>query len=549
MIKIIFQIFIILVFMVNVNIYGAKYKGEKINLVFKDADLKNVLMLFAEYEDKNFLIDENIKGKVTIRLKNVPWDQALQIILDTKDLAKITEGNVIRIIPKDYIRKKEREKRKLAEEKRKALEAKKRLEPLVTEIIDVNFAKAEEISGKASAMLSKRGKLITDSRTNSLIVTDIKKNINDIKKLLKVLDRATKQVVIEAKILVIKNTASKELGIQWGGSLVQRINSKDFFYGINGGSATPPSTSIFPPGTSQKSGNYQPFSITGTDYIVNTPTVQAPVGSLGLIFGKWGYYNLSVKLTALKSKNMAKEISSPKVIALDNEKAVIEQGQEIPYKTVSDSGTKTEFKDAKLKLEVTPHITSNKMILLDINLSKDSIGQQTTDGPAINTQEVKTKLLLGNGETAVIGGILSNSKSEGEDSVPFFSDLPIIGGLFKNEIKSNIKGELLIFITPRIVERDQYNEQANVASYNKNFEKIYNIDKNFKKKRKLKKGDYAKVNAIVLNFRKKPVIEDNIIGKIKEGEKVKILDSSKAPWYYISYKGKKGWVFKYLGIK
>ncbi len=224
------------------------------------------------------------------------------------------------------------------------------------------------------------------------------------------------------------------------------------FYGISGSTGTtsiPSITNLLPP----KSGtNYQTIPVP-SEYIVNVPTVQAPTGGVNLIFGRWGYYNLAIKLSALKSKNLAKEISSPKVIALDNEKAVIAQGQEIPYKTVSDQGTKTEFKEAKLKLEVTPHITSNNMISLEINLSKDSMGEQTTDGPAINTQEVHTKLLLKDGETAVIGGIISKTSIKGETGVPFFSDIPGIGRLFKNDINQNINGELLIFITPTIVKR------------------------------------------------------------------------------------------------
>jgi type IV pilus assembly protein PilQ len=547
MFKLILKILMIFLLSYTTLAYSGNYKGEKVSLVFKDADLKNVLMLFAEYENKNFLIDEDVKGTITIRLKNVPWDQALKIILNMKNLEKIEDGNVVRIVSKEYIQKKQDEKKRKELEKIKEKERKKELAPLYTKIINVNFAKVSDINSNISSLLSSRGKLISDTRTNSFIITDIEKNMKEIEKVIKILDKPTPQVIIEAKIIVIKNTASKELGIQWGGSFVQRITSKDFFYGITGGSTgstdiTNPTTSIQPPGTSQKTTNYTAVSIPG-NYVVNAPTVQSPVGGLGLIFGKWGYYNLSVKLTALKSKNMAKEISSPKVIALDNEKAVIEQGQEIPYKTVSDQGTKTEFKDAKLKLEVTPHITPNKMVLLDLSLSKDSIGQQTTDGPAINTQEVKTKLLLKNGETAVIGGIISNAETKGQDSVPFFSDLPIVGFLFKNNIKSNIKGELLIFITPHVVERSLVNfEQEKIV-------KKFQEEKKANEKHPVKSGDNLNKAKVVKNLkvRQKPLLSSKVLSILKKGRIVKILQRKDRPWYYIDFKGIKGYVFyKYL---
>ncbi len=187
---------------------------------------------------------------------------------------------------------------------------------------------------------------------------------------------------------------------------------------------------------------------------MNLPTQSSPAGSLGLIFGKWGYYNLSVKLTALKSKNLAKVISSPKVLVLNNEKASISQGIEIPYKSVSDAGTETQFKDAKLKLEVTPHISTNGTITLEISLNKDSLGKIAVNGePAINTQEISTKLSVKDGAMVVIGGILENSLTKGETKVPLFGDIPIFGGLFRNSVKKSSNWELLIFITPKIVKQ------------------------------------------------------------------------------------------------
>ncbi len=600
MIKIIFQIILFITIFLNFNIFAGKYHGEKVNLVFKDADIKNVLMLFAEYEDKNFIIDEKIKGKITIRLRNVPWDQALNLILDMKNLHKIVDGNIIRIVPLSYVKAKELEKIRQKERNKK-------LAPIKTKVFYVNFAKAEDISKKVKKLLSKRGSIITDKRTNSIIVSDIPDNILKIKNILDVLDKPTPQVIIEAKIVVVKNTVSDELGIQWGGSFIQRMKSNDFFYGINGYSSISSSTGVpnittaIPPKNEPSRENLLSVPVP-SNYIVNAPTVHTPVGGLGLIFGKWGYYNLSIKLSALKTKDLAKEISAPKVIALDNEKAIIGQGQEIPYKTVSDKGTKTEFKDAKLKLEVTPHITSNNMVMLDIKLSKDSIGQQTTDGPAINTQQIETKLLLGNGEAAVIGGIISNSETNGESAVPFFSDIPIFGNLFKNSIKEKIKGELLIIITPRIVDRSSLNRGIKVGDdheviksldkyinidYNTNKKKIEkdvepkniikNSQKNIKKQKKVnirpkqkdnayKKKKICNVNAKIntkqnysampqgvvvrlIPLLKQPSVKSEILLSLRKGDIVTLLDTSKAPWYYVSFKSKKGWVFKFINIE
>ncbi len=580
MAKIIFQIILFFIFLISI-LNASNNLPEKVTFSFKDADLKNVLLFFAEFEDKNFLIDEAINGKITIRLKDVPWKQALDIILGMRDLVRLEEGNIIRIVPMAVIKKQELEK--IKDEERK-----KQLVPLETKVIYINFAKAADIEKRVATLLSQRGKLITDERTNSIIVTDLPDNIKEMLKIIDNMDQATRQVIIEAKIVYINDTASKELGIQWGGSLGQRITSKDFFYGISSGSEASTSLNIYPPGSDQKENNYNTISLP-TGYAVNTPTIQAPTGTLGLIFGKWGYYNLSVKLSALKAKNIAKEISSPKVIALDNEKALIQQGQEVPYKTISDGGTKTEFKEATLKLEVTPHITSNKMISLDINLTKDSIGQQTTDGPAINKQQVTTKLLLADGETAVIGGILSNSEAQGEDSVPFFSDIPLLGTIFKNNTNSAVKGELLIFISPKIVAREKIShldEESNALNINK-IDKIGNslsnkapkkvvnlsaankqsqtsdisiTSDNKSSKNEIKEskplqssqtGDNLNVgyiNVISLNLREKPDINSKIIAEIKSGEKVTIIDKDKYPWYYVTYKGNNGWVFKYLKL-
>ncbi len=508
-----------LIILIFISPIFAKKLPEKVNLVFKDADLKNVLMLFAEYVDKNFIVDEKVKGKITIRLKNIYWKRALQLILDTKDLRMIENKDYIRIVPKSYLEKLQQERLKLQKQKLELEKTKKKLAPLMTVAISLNFMKANDMKQKLKALMSDRGKIFVDDRTNTLIITDMRKNINLMRNLIDVLDKPTKQVVIEAKIVIIKDTASKELGIQWGGSIVNTLRSNKYFYGIKGGidptdyaprtledemEGIEDVTTLRKP---RQSVNYE--LKVPSEYIVNIPPVQAPTSSVDLIFGKWGYFNLAIKLSALKTKNLAKEISSPKVIALDNEKAVIEQGPEIPYKTVSESGTKTEFRKAKLTLEVTPHISFNNMISLDISVSKDSIGDVTPDGLAINTQKVNTKILLRDGETAVIGGILSKYELKGQSSVPFFSDIPIVGNLFKNDVTNNRRGELLIFITPRIVKK-RYEEIEHHPIILISSEE----DKSKNKKNKIKKNSYNRV----LSKSKKENI--NLVSLKSEGKKI-----------------------------
>jgi len=424
-------------------------------------DIHDILTTIASQVKFNLVIPPKISGKITIFLDNVTIANAIKIITNSAGYSYYIKDNIIFVDSKENIEK---------------ITGKEGVE---TKVFNVNYAKTGDIENNIKELLSKEGKVIIDSRTNSIMVTDFKANIAKVSKFIKTLDKPTKQVMIEAKIVVVTNDASKELGIQWGGSLVDRLSSDKFFYGIKGSSnigtatgttntentATTTTTSdinnefpgagsittAVPPGI-QSSVNLTDISIP-SGYVVNLPTVSSPAGGIGLIFGKWGYYNLSIKLTALKSKDLVKVISSPKVLALDNEKASIGQGVEIPYKTVSDSGTDTQFKDAKLKLEVTPHIASNNIITLEIHLSKDSVGKFTVNGePAINTQEITTKLQLRNGETAMIGGIVEKNDTKSETKVPFFGDIPIFGGLFKNSINKNSHGELIIFITPKIVE-------------------------------------------------------------------------------------------------
>ena len=433
---------IFLIFLLN-SLLSSATLTKRISLNLKDTEITDVLAALAKEERLNLVIPPYIKGKVSIFLDNVTIKDAIDIITNLCGYSYYIKDNII------YIDKKKNVEKIIGRKDFK------------TKIIYVNYAKVQKLKNKIEDLLSKDGKVVIDERTNSLLITDYDA---------KTVDKPRKQIMIEAKIVVINSDATKQLGLQWGGSFVETLSSNKYFYGIKGGTNMT-DTSItqgaingegaikndFPGADSltiaTKPKVHNPYSLTiPSEYIVNIPTTEAPAGGIGLIFGKWGYYNLSIKLTALSRKNLAKIISSPKVLTLNNQKASIAQGVEIPYKSVSDAGTNTEFKDAKLKLEVTPHITKNKYILLDINLKKDTIGQYTVSGePTINSQEINTKLLLGDGETAVIGGIMENVERNEETAVPFFSDIPVFGHLFKNKNKSFKKGELLIFITPRIV--------------------------------------------------------------------------------------------------
>ena len=454
------KIFIFLFIIIfTLPLSSATLTNNRISLNLKNVDIHDIMLSLAKCMKYNVVIPPNISGKISIFLDNVTFEDALKVITKVSGYSFYYKDNII------FIDKKENVEKIVGKDNIK------------TKTFYLNFANAKVLKDKIKSLLSNNGKMIIDGRTNSILVHDFINNIKKVSQFIKRIDKPTKQVMIEAKIVVINSDASKELGIQWGGSYVNKLSSSNFFYGIKGGAGTTDTTnqngetttttssnsidSEFPgvgqittavPEGIESTTNLQEITIP-SNYVVNLPTISAPAGGIGLIFGKWGFYNLSFKLTALKSKGLAKVISSPKVLALNNEKASIGQGVEIPYKSVSDSGTETQFKDAKLKLEVIPHISENSMITLEIHLTKDSVGKFTVNGePAINTQEITTTLLLKDGSTAVIGGIIETTFSESESKVPLFGDIPVFGALFKNQINNKTRGELLIFITPKIVK-------------------------------------------------------------------------------------------------
>lgn len=411
------------------------YVGQKVTLEFKDADIKNIFRVIAEVSGYNMIIDNSVGGKVTLRLVNVPWDQALDLILDTNGLGMTKVGNVIRVLPVAMIKKEE-------EAKVAAKKSKEKLEDLLTKLIPISYGKAADITARIKSVMSERGTAEVDDRTNTIILKDIKKSIEDAEKLVRSLDEPTPQIVIEARIVEASTNFSRNLGIQWGAGY-----AADAAHGNPTGYYFPNSYSISGGG--------------GGSFALNPPAtggVGAGVnggGVVGINFGSINNtLNLDLRLSALETQGWGKVISSPKVVTLDNKAATIEQGFDIPYQTTSSSGTQTEFKAATLKLEVTPHATPDNRLNLKVTVNKDAptlTFASSAGVPSILKNKAVTELLVKDGETTVIGGIYQTTKGETETYTPFLGKIPIIGWLFKSKTVEDKNTELLIFITPRVV--------------------------------------------------------------------------------------------------
>ncbi len=419
------------------------FKGAPISLDFQEADIKNVFRILAEVSNFNIIVSEKVKGKVTLKLDKVPWDQVLDLILQTYNLGAVKRGNVLRILPIKDLQKEQ----ELIIQTQQALERKKEAEPLVTEEIQVNYVNASDLIKQLQDLKSSRGKITYDEATNRIIMTDVKDRINKAKKLIRSLDIAPRQVMIEARIVEVNTNYSKELGVQWGGDY-NHVLSQSNILGFTGAAGTGDNLS------------YE-NAFTGTSWsgdlplIVNLPP-GGTYGGIGFNLGHLGRATtliLDAKLQAMESEGEGKIISVPKVITMDNQEATISQGVEIPYRTTSQNGTKTEFREATLKLTVTPHITPDKKIRLEMHIKKDSPGeiQAGMDSIPIEKKEITTTLLVDNDETVVIGGILSEQVHRGKQRVPFLSHLPLVGWLFQSKTRQTQKRELLIFITPKVL--------------------------------------------------------------------------------------------------
>ncbi|HAK61589.1 MAG TPA: hypothetical protein DCO77_14640 [Nitrospiraceae bacterium] len=420
---------------------ASKYTGRRISLDLQDADLVNIIRLFAEVANLNMILAPGVTGKVTVRMVNVPWDQAMDIILKMNGLGYIREDNILRIATLGAIAKE-------AEAERRAKDAKKKAEDLITRIISINYATASGIEGTIKKSLSPRGATVVDSRTNTLIVKDIARNVDEVVTLVKLLDKPIPQVMIEARIVEATTSFTREIGVQWGGTA-----TADAAHGN-------PTGFSFPNSITMTGGPTMGTTFGGAgNYFVNLPaaTGSGVGGAMGFTFGSiGGALNLDLVLSALEATGQGKVISTPRISALDNKEAKIAQGQSIPYSSTSAAGTQVQFIDAQLSLVVTPHVTPDNKIFMKIKAEKNAPDPSLTvqGQPSIRKNQAETEILLSDGETAVIGGILIMEKADSVARVPFFADLPLIGWLFRTKSVRNDKREVLIFITPRIMRQE-----------------------------------------------------------------------------------------------
>jgi type IV pilus assembly protein PilQ len=423
-----------------------KYVGQRISLDFKDADLANVFRILAEVSNLNIITTDDVKGRVSVRLINVPWDQALDIVLKSKALGATHEGNILRIAPLSSLR---------AEDKAR-LDSKKEVEKLkaslegVIETIPVNYSKASDLKGKVTDLLSEGGKIQVDDRTNVIIIRDLRKNVEDVKALVAKLDSATPQVLIEARIVEVDTSFTRELGVQWGGSYKSEGSTQ---FGATGIQDT---SGAFIPGQTLTNSKDFTASTVPPNYAVNLPAAVGLGSGGGIAFGILSdSVRLDLSLSALEASGKGKVVSSPRVVTIDNKEAMIEQGTQIPYSTVSASGTNVQFVDATLSLKVTPHITPEGSVIMKLEAKNDSPGETGASGqPAINKKKATTEVLVRDGETAVIGGILQVTRKEDQQAVPWLSKIPILGFFFKHDTTQSSNRELLIFVTPKILKTE-----------------------------------------------------------------------------------------------
>ncbi|MHB1199798.1 MAG: type IV pilus secretin PilQ [Polaromonas sp.] len=421
---------------------GPGYTGEKLSLNFQNIEIRSLLQVIADFTNFNIVTSDTVTGSVTLRLKDVPWDQALDIILQAKGLDKRKNGNVLVIAPKDELAAKD----KLDLESRNAIQ---NLEAVRTQSFQINYAKAAEIatqitaggSGPASArILSNRGSVIAEPRTNQLFVTDIPAKLEQVQSLIAKLDIAVRQVLIEARIVEASDSFGRSLGVRLGG---QPFNAtRNIAFGASYTAGTNPNV--------------------GTNGgLNNADFLQLPaVGQNGFsaatfavaLFNAAKTRFLNLEISAAEADGKGKIVSSPRIVTADQVKALIEQGTELPFQQATSSGaTSIAFRKANLKLEVTPQITPEGSIILNVDVNKDSVGRATANGFAIDTKHIQTQVLVENGGTVVIGGIFEQNDREDETKVPLLGDLPVLGNLFKTKTRTASKSELLVFITPKVL--------------------------------------------------------------------------------------------------
>ncbi len=449
---------------------GPGFSGEKLTLNFQSIEVRSLLQVIADFTNFNIVTSDSVQGNVTLRLKDVPWDQALDIIMQAKGLGVRKTGNVLWVAPKDELAAKE----KAELESQAALVA---LEPLRSQAFQLNYAKAEDVAraiggggGAASAggsngassgggrILSSRGSVFAEARTNQLFVNDVPGKLEEITQLLGKIDVPVRQVMIEARIVEAEDTWGRALGVKLGSSDLRGLNGGTTGWGVGGNNQV----AI---GGNYSSLGYQTLQTSTASALTDTQFVSLPANVSGSafggasaatfalsLFGAASNRFLNLELSALESDGRGKLISSPRVITADQKSALIEQGTELPYQSATSSGaTAVSFRKANLKLEVTPQITPEGGIIMDVDVNKDSVGQSTSSGYAINTKHVKTQVLVENGGTVVIGGIFETSENESMNKVPLLGDIPVVGALFRNKVRSTSKTELLVFLTPKVI--------------------------------------------------------------------------------------------------
>jgi type IV pilus assembly protein PilQ len=435
-----------------------EYTGEKLSLNFQDIEVRSVLQLIADFTGLNLVASDTVDGRITLRLQNVPWDQALELILKTKGLDKRKVGNVLLVAPADEIAAREQ----LELESQKQIAS---LAPLRTQYVNVNYANAAEIktliSGadkEVGSLLSERGSVVVDKRTNTLIIQDTQARLNDIGDLIEQLDIPVQQVLIEARVVVASNDVSKEFGVRWGG------------LGYDGSQlANEGETSMFSGRlTSLRQlhyanidrdddgslGEIEEFNVdTNNDLIVDLGVESSEASRFAVGFTSLASGLIELELSALEAEGHGELVATPKVLTADQQPAVIAAGQRVPYETATSSGaTAVEFIDAELRLEVTPHITPDGNIIMTLKVFNDAISGFVADTPVVDTNRVETSVLVSDGETVVLGGIFQQEKRNSVAKTPFLGDLPWIGKLFSRTTKVDDKQELLIFITPRLMK-------------------------------------------------------------------------------------------------
>ncbi|PTU31273.1 type IV pilus secretin PilQ [Stenotrophobium rhamnosiphilum] len=412
-----------------------QYTGERISLSFQSVEIRSLLQIIADVAGTNMVVSDSVNGDIAMRLQNVPWDQALDIILKSKGLGMRRQGNVMMVAPVGEIAS--REKAEL-EAQNQAVQ----LAPLRSEIIQVNYAKASDlkslITSDKSSLMSDRGRVSVDDRTNTLIVLETRDNITEIRNLVARLDIPVRQVLIESRIVIANDDYSKEVGARFGvqavdvsnitgGSVVTSGNSAGVTHIVNGDPILVPS-----------------------DFNVNLPAA----GGAGIALAILGAnYGIDLELSAMQTEGRGEVISTPRVITANGKKAIIEQGQEVPFQSSSaNNGTNVQFKKAVLSLDVTPQITPDNRVLMDLEVKNDSIGQIIQGNPAIDTKRITTQVLIKTGETVVLGGVYQQTNSKNTSKVPLLGDIPLLGVLFRNDLNKASKRELLIFVTPKILQ-------------------------------------------------------------------------------------------------